>query len=325
MLGMAMPAFANDGIAAVGLGGLILAKTDDIAMKKEVLNVGWQQISIDYEFLNESSSDKEETITFPLPEYPVFDPYNLSYFGQPDAFSIAVDGQSVPYKTIVQVFEPGRAGKRFNITKELEDLGLSKEQMLDPNLLIQNRSKKAKAQIKALVDKGYLELDAQECQANWTVEVNYQWKQVFPAGRVLHVHHQYRPFSSAYLGFNDRKQLKDVNFCQDKSFTDSWERKLKQAEEAKTSVEGTYVSYILKTGNTWKNGIEDFTLNLRKGSSQEMVTLCFPSDFTRIDDKTLQTHITNFHPTNDLNVYFANIKADDFDSSFHGTIPKIKY
>jgi len=55
-----------------------------------------------------------------------------------------------------------------------------------------------------------------------------------------------------------------------------------------------------------ENGIEDFTLNLNKDSSDELISLCFPGDFKKINSKTLQLHLTNFKPTNDLLVYFAN-------------------
>jgi len=71
LLASMLPAMAtaNDGIAAVGLGGIVFGKTDAIAMKKEVLTISYDKISVDYEFLNESGKDVEETIVFPLPPY----------------------------------------------------------------------------------------------------------------------------------------------------------------------------------------------------------------------------------------------------------------
>jgi hypothetical protein len=68
------------------------------------------------------------------------------------------------------------------------------------------------------------------------------------------------------------------------------------------------VSYILKTGNTWKNGIEDFTLNLIKKDPGELISLCFPGGFKKINPTTLQIHLTNFKPQQDLRVYFGNIE-----------------
>jgi hypothetical protein len=310
---------------AVGLGGLTLSNADGIALKKEVLNVGWRQISVDDEFLNESNSDKEGIIGFQFAEYPVFDPYNLTHFGEPDAFSLTIEGHPAPYKTVVQAILDGTKSQDFDITKDLEGIGLTREQILHPDLLVQNHSKKAKTQIKALVDQGYLEHQGEDYIARWNVKVSYQWKQRFPAGRIVHVHHEYQPFNSENYGHNDRKQLQQINFCQDKNFSDAWERKLKQAEASKESADGTHVAYILRNENGRKNNIEDFTLNLRKESPQEMVTLCFPSEFKRIDNRTLQTHISNFQPADDLHVYFANISpVDGYNPGFLGTIPKVK-
>jgi hypothetical protein len=323
-LAPAISAFANDGIAAVGVGGVVLGKTDDIAMKKEVLNVGWKKISVDYDFMNESTSDKEETIIFPLPEYDVYDADDLRYTGQPGNFSIIVDGQTVSYMPIVQAFFTTKDNKHVNITKELETIGLTKEQLIDSDPFPKIKDQKTKGQIASLLKRGYLANDSGDYRPNWSVQISYQWKQTFPAGRMIHVHHEYRPFSSAGPGFDEPEQIRDVNFCQDKSFTDTWEKKLKQGEEAGSRPGGSYVSYILQTGNTWKNGIEDFTLNLRKETPGELVTVCFPSDFKKIDSKTLQTHISNFHPATDLNVYFANIDLSHEKGEYKGIQPKIK-
>ena len=70
-----------------------------------------------------------------------------------------------------------------------------------------------------------------------------------------------------------------------------------------------WVSYILTTGNTWKNGIEDFTLNLVKGKADELISLCFPGTFTKINPTTLQVKLRNFHPKQDLDVYFGNVEG----------------
>ena len=41
-------------------------------------------------------------------------------------------------------------------------------------------------------------------------------------------------------------------------------------------LDGRDVSYILTTGNTWKSGIEDFTLNVVKHKPDELVTRIAP-------------------------------------------------
>lgn len=61
--------FANDGFGALGAGGIIIGKTNDIAMAKEVLDISYDKIKVDYEFVNESNHDIIETIVFPMPPY----------------------------------------------------------------------------------------------------------------------------------------------------------------------------------------------------------------------------------------------------------------
>jgi len=68
----------------------------------------------------------------------------------------------------------------------------------------------------------------------------------------------------------------------------------------------------LKTANTWKNGIDDFTLRIHKGNPDELISFCFPGQFKKIDDTTFESHLRNFNPQADLDIYFANIKDWNF-------------
>ena len=99
---LSLNAFANDGIGYSSGGGIILGKTDSIAMKKEVLNVSYKKISVDYEFLNESNKVLEETIIFPLPTYGADFEMSDAYYGEPNNFIIKVNGKNVEYKTQIK-------------------------------------------------------------------------------------------------------------------------------------------------------------------------------------------------------------------------------
>jgi hypothetical protein len=61
--------YANDGFAALGVGGVTIAKTDKIAIKKEVLDISCGIIHVSYEFINESDNDEDALVLFPLPPY----------------------------------------------------------------------------------------------------------------------------------------------------------------------------------------------------------------------------------------------------------------
>jgi hypothetical protein len=61
-------AYANDTVAALGVGGVIAyGKTDAVVMRKEVLEISPRRIEVAYEFVNETKSPVTLTVAFPLP------------------------------------------------------------------------------------------------------------------------------------------------------------------------------------------------------------------------------------------------------------------
>ncbi|MET3133533.1 hypothetical protein AAKU55_003823 [Oxalobacteraceae bacterium GrIS 1.11] len=297
------PCSANDGIAGVGVGGIVFGKTDAIAMKKEVLNVGYDKISVDYDFLNESDADVEETIAFPLPEYAAHYLEMDTYYGQPNDFSIVVDGKTVPFQSVLAAKLDGK-----DVSAKLRGFGLTDEQIAYyPSFSPFDKKVKplSARQEKILIENALLAKLADDGSwiPAWTVQIHYVWKQTFPAHQMVHVYHQYRPFVSTNFSSPAADDSFMAPYCADRDFLKAWKR---QASQGGAVLENE-VSYILKTGNTWKNGIEDFTLNLVKKKPSELVSLCFPGKFTRINPTTLQVHLKNFKPTQDLEVYFGNV------------------
>ena len=123
-LACSAPAMANDGIGSVSAGGIIVGKTDAVAMKKEVLTVSTDLIKVEYEFLNESKNNVEETIIFPLPTYQAGYHQSPTYYGQPQQFSIEVDVKRKDYQTVLLAKLDGR-----DVTARLAQLGLSDAQV----------------------------------------------------------------------------------------------------------------------------------------------------------------------------------------------------
>lgn len=295
---------ANDGIGGVSAGGIVFRKTDAIAMKKEVLSVSHTLISVDYEFVNEAAQEVEETIVFPLPAYPAAQqPYD-TYYGQPGAFSIQVDGKPVGFRTVVQALLD-----KQDVTAQLRKLGLSDAQIAyHPSF--KNKVAPLTAQQSQQLTKLKLIGEGPDGEQGplWQIQVNYVWQQKFPANQVVRVHHAYRPFVSAGPGESGMDDDTAKLYCADAAFLKSWHQLAKRnGEPGGSYLSAKKVSYILKTGNTWKRGIEDFTLNIVKNQSAELVSLCFPGSFQKTDNKTYQVHLRNFQPANDLEVYFGNI------------------
>jgi hypothetical protein len=149
--------------------------------------------------------------------------------------------------------------------------------------------------------------------------VNYVWLLRIPADRTVQVVHVYRPLASGgEVGWPDEDRLRDA-FCADDAFIRAW-KALKPSLDFRgyTGVPGAVFDYALKTANTWNGPIRDFTLRLKKGSPYEIVSLCFPGTFRRVDPLTLEVHLQNFSPENDVKVYFGGLR-DHFNGP--GALP----
>ena len=179
LLALATGAGANDGIGAVAAGGIVFGKTDAVAMKKEVLNVGHDRITVDYEFLNESGADVEETIIFPMPPYPAMEKASNAYYGQPGGFTVNVDGKPVRMLSIVRALHEGR-----DVTVQLLKAGLSNEQIayasvFDDQIHVPPLSAAQRRRLGKLGLFG--DGDLGQTGPRWDAQVSYVWQQKFRA------------------------------------------------------------------------------------------------------------------------------------------------
>ena len=68
LLSAPLPALANDFVAGLGAGGLILGRTDAITMDKEDLFISMDEVKVDYVFRNTTDKDVETIVAFPMPD-----------------------------------------------------------------------------------------------------------------------------------------------------------------------------------------------------------------------------------------------------------------
>jgi hypothetical protein len=299
---------ANDGFAALGVGGVTISKTDKIAIESEVLDISCDNIHVSYDFVNETSADEDALIMFPLPPYPAepSESYIISH-GQPSEFTIKVNGNIVSYDTQVKAIQKGS-----DVTEELKKAGLTLKQIaafpfdrtlqnVDHGLMI------PKEQIDTLMKKGLVDHGAPA----WDIHVTYIWKQKFPANAVVHVEHSYRPFTAegtfgGYPGY-----AKTSEYC----LRNEQLRELDKLHSNRKNlngynqVPGTNLKYILTTANSWRDGIRDFKLKIHTKSKHEIVGLCFPAEVKRVSDTLYEAHVINFKPSSELSVYFGNAKT----------------
>lgn len=310
---------ANDGFGALGAGGIIIGKTDDIAMAKEVLDISYDKIKVDYEFVNESDKDITETIVFPLPSYMIGAP-NPSYFWTIPDFTVIVDGKPTKFETKVKAVS---SMTNKDITNKLRKAGLTDYEItsFEENKISQ---KKKNSLLKAgLITKECAE--NRECELLWDCHVTYEWRQTFKAHQKLIVSHTYTPLPGGAVGVcydsdsNDeygtyfegsRKEI-GKRYCIDSKTLDKLDRLAKDPQNYKDypypCLKAFDVAYILRTANTWKDGIRDFKLIVRKRKAEEIISLCFPGDFKKTTPLTYEVELKNFKPKQDLSIYFVNV------------------
>jgi len=86
---------ANDGFGELGVGGIYLSKTDDISMRREILDVSYSDIQVAYDFENLADHEVTTLVSFPLPLYGAF-PIQSGVIakGQPSGFSVVHNGET---------------------------------------------------------------------------------------------------------------------------------------------------------------------------------------------------------------------------------------
>lgn len=323
--------FANDGYGALGAGGIIIGKTDDIAMAKEVLEISYNKIKVDYEFINESDKDITETIVFPLPEFQIgvgiFSDH-VPYLKLIDSFKVVVDGKPIAFQTKVRTVANRGEFEGQDITEKLLKLGFSERDIIASedkyNEIIEPKMK--------ILQANGLSVDAREEDdyVPWTNYITYEWKQTFKAHQKVKISHEYQPLTGGgaswrYYCHSSMPASEDDEFsryyCMSKEtfkLLDNYCFQYFGSPDAKDYYPESYligvdVSYILKTANTWKDGIRDFTLIIHK-KPREVVSFCFPVPLRHINPFRDEVHLENFKPEQDLNIFFVNVFWEDYKS-----------
>ena len=317
---LAASAAANDTTARVGAGGLVFTKSKDIRMVSEKLSISTSKITVDYVFRNESSMAIDTTVAFPMPAFGLNCGHSaIEENVRPlESFQITVDGLPVAPSKHRQAEVNGK-----DVTTALRQAGLSEEQIFvtfghdcDTSHYVTElsaRQQSALGRIGAMVRGDPL----------WKIAETAHWQQTFPALRDVHVRHEYKPFKgyrgsagfSTATAFDEPKSFPVSTLWgddTDRACVDAGVRRgIRNRVDNELSTSATEVGvllhdveYIAGTGRNWKGPIAEFTLDIVKGTPDEIVSLCFPGKPTRVDDVTLRFQQRNFTPPDRLHVNF---------------------
>lgn len=334
-------ASANDGIGSLGVGGIVAyGKTDVVAMRTEVLEISTSRIDVAYEFVNESSEPVTLSVVFPLPPFGATLP-SPTWGGQPPNFSLTVDGEPRPFEVGIRATNTWSEARSrdADVTDDLMAIGLSPGQIaifpgaFDKPGIKMSMFESGKAfalpvtpvQRRKLIAAGLLVPDPGGLQEDepdfpaWDVHITYAWKIAFPPGKVVSVRHSYAPFltlgsgADLYAWHLTKDSLSE--YCASPALV----KRLQKPIAPNESMPGTQVRYILKTANTWKSPIKSFTLRLKKSSPNEIISLCFPGDFIKVDALTLESRLEDFSPGEDLHIqYLDPTRTVDYGKNMRG-------
>ena len=311
-LGCATPVFANDSEAAVGVGGLILVESKNISLDYEDLYISEEEVRITYRFTNHGRQAVDTLIAFPLPVVQYEDGEGEGPISNYDwsqlAFETTVDGKPVE----LDAFNVATVGGR-NVDALLKKYGWDAALGSDPeDHHVFDRL--TQEQIDAGVKDGLLIRRGGSVKPAWVTQLHITRKQHFPAGKTVIVTHRYNPIvggsvaggllSEYRTGKDGSGEYYAKDYCTDKDFLTSFDRKMAMRGEAKAYGE-TSVDYILSSGANWKGPIKDFRLVVDKGNPSNLVSFCMDG-VKKISPTRFEVRKKNYEPKRDLSILIVH-------------------
>jgi hypothetical protein len=303
-------ALANDSIAEMTAGGLVLKNSRNIDMLDEDLYVSVEQVRVNYVFRNRGRRDESVIVAFPMPNRNLEEESWGSEIAHVSDFVTMVEGRPVQ----TQVERKAMLGGRDH-SALLTRLGIPLapptdyvEGRPDPVFVAWQRLSAAdKQQLKRLK---LIREEGEDFSPMWTLKETYYWTQTFPAGRELKIQHRYRPGAGGSVGSvlsakvdrNDaytRRYIAD--YCVDQDFLGGVARMSRAGGPDNYLLPERTVGYILKTGGNWRSPIRNFRLVVDKGSPDNIVSFC-GTGIRKISPTQFEMRRTNWRPDRDLKV-----------------------
>lgn len=308
-------ASANDTTAQLSAGGLILGRTDLIAMESEDLFISMQKVAVDYVFRNNSDKDIETLVAFPMPDIEGSPYWNTDIPDQTSdnflGFSVSIDGQKVKPELQHAAYAVG-----VDISKELEAQGV-------PYFPFGEATLKALEQIAPEVaedwqNRGIIAINEYDDGSGmkgvreplWQLRSAYWWKARFPAGKPVKVAHSYRPSVggtagvSFYMEGKFQGQYDDYKrkYCLDEGFERAVVKAANSADGGYPPFTEAWLFYVLTTGGNWALGtIGKFRLTIDKGDPKNILSFC-GSGVRKVGPTTFEMTAQDFVPERDIDI-----------------------
>ena len=325
----ALPALGDDGAASVGVGGIQLIREPRVSMEEERLTISATQITVEFDFLNDTDKDITTEVAFPVPPYDrKF--LDASYPKGLDDFRLWIDGRETKYQIDARAMLKG-----VDYSALLRKLGVDVASLghftdNDPKRGVPyspDVEKLSDAQREDLKRLGLIRSD--NGFMGWTVVKRYHWTQTFPAHKALHVRHTYSPI----LGFGMLqpevsdpvpRREKTPEFaaairdsCIDAPLQNTLTAAAQKEKEDNGYILSEWVDYILTTANTWKTPIKSFELVVERPEPTTptkdepgrhwLVSFCWDGPVEQLDANRFLARASDLVPSRELHVAFFGV------------------
>lgn len=328
----ATPALANDSIAELTTGGLILSRTDAIAMEKEELSISAEKVTVDYVFRNQTDADVDAIVAFPMPTISG-NPYEMPAL--PDntsdnflGFQVSFDGKAVQPK-----LEQRASAVGIDITDELAKNNVPINPFTDASRNALEKLSEAAA--RDWIDRGLIFIDSYDDGSGmknvrtplWALQSTYWWTSHFPASQAVKVHHTYQPSLGGSAGlsfffdgkFQETYAEYKTKYCMDDAFEKAILRAAKASQDNYAGFMEERIDYVLTSGGNWALGnIADFKLTVDKGDPRNLISFCAPN-VRKTGATTFEATATDFYPTQDIAILI--LKPTDIDGDASRSLP----
>ncbi|WP_419693746.1 DUF4424 domain-containing protein [Mesorhizobium muleiense] len=319
----ATPVFANDSIAELGTGGLILSRSDAVAMESEDLYISPEKVTVDYVFRNITDKDVDAIVAFPMPDIEG-DPNEMPAIpdGQSDnflGFEVTIDGVAAKPQLEQKAFALG-----IDISADLESQNV-------PFYPFGDAARAALAKLPQAVaddwvDRGLIIEDTAEDGSGmrtvhvpfWQLRSTYWWRSTFPANKAVRVAHRYKPsvggtssVSFFYDGqFQGQYAAYKTRYCMDGTFENAIRKAAKGNPDGTPRYFENRIAYVLTTGGNWATGsIGKFKLTVDKGDPKNLVSFC-GENVRKVGPTRFEMTAENFYPEHDIDILLLAPSGD---------------
>ncbi|TIT66594.1 MAG: DUF4424 domain-containing protein [Mesorhizobium sp.] len=312
----AAPALANDSVAELGTGGLILSRSDAVAMQSEDLFISPQKVTVDYVFHNNTDKDVEAIVAFPMPDISG-DPEEMPAIPENQSdnflgFEVTIDGAPAKPELEQKVFALG-----IDISADLKAQNVPFNPFADAAKAALAKLPKAVAD--DWVNRGIIIEDPEgDSDQNatpsyapwWQLRSTYWWRSTFPANKDVHVSHRYKPsvggtssVSFFYDGqFQGQYATYKTRYCMDDAFENAVRKAAKDNPDGYPKFYESRIAYILTTGGNWAAGtIGKFKLTVDKGNPKALVSFC-GDNVKKVGPTSFEMTAKDFYPEHDIDI-----------------------